>query len=196
MFKSLNKAISTPIAIIIVIIVAILAVGAVVLVYQYYWQPQTAPAPPEPSADETANWKTYRNEEYGFEIKYPNDWYIYANNSSDVFIQSTKEESGGIPGPHINAFEIEAKSITLNTTLLQAIQGRVDEIKKAGINFTQENIKIGGKDGLKIKTVCEGVGCGAPEWFVINGNYFYYFNSNLGYSNIFDQILSTFRFLE
>ena len=70
MFKSLNKAISTPIAIIIVIIVAILAVGAV-LVYQYYWQPQTAPAPPEPSADETANWKTYRNEEYGYEIKYP-----------------------------------------------------------------------------------------------------------------------------
>jgi hypothetical protein len=27
--------------------------------------------------EETADWKTYRNEEYGFEIKYPEDWEIY-----------------------------------------------------------------------------------------------------------------------
>ena len=149
------------------------------------------------SEDETASWKTYRNEEYGFEIKYPKDWYIYANNPSDVFIQLTKEELGSsIPGPHPDAFEIEVKSITLNTTLLQAIQWRLDEIKKAGISFTQENIKIGRKDGLKIITICEGVGCGAPEWFVVNGNYLYHLDSNLGYSNIFDEILSTFKFIE
>jgi hypothetical protein len=34
---------------------------------------------------ETANWKTYRNEEYGYEIKYPEDWVVSTEeNSIDV----------------------------------------------------------------------------------------------------------------
>jgi flagellin-like protein len=27
--------------------------------------------------DETANWRTYRNEKHGFEIKYPREWFVY-----------------------------------------------------------------------------------------------------------------------
>jgi len=29
--------------------------------------------------NETADWKTYRNEEYGFEFEYPTDWFIYSD---------------------------------------------------------------------------------------------------------------------
>lgn len=31
---------------------------------------------PEKIENETANWKTYRNEEYNFEIKYPENWLV------------------------------------------------------------------------------------------------------------------------
>ena len=31
---------------------------------------------------DTSNWKTYRNEEYGFEFKYPGDWNLFVNEDS------------------------------------------------------------------------------------------------------------------
>lgn len=209
-----NKSFQSGFSAIIVAVIAGLIVAGIVAGYQYVWLPKQQELNPQklPSAeekatltpetptptpkDETADWKTYKNEEYAYEIKYPKDWFIYTQSPLDVFIQPTKEEPGSIPGPHADAFELKVKPVASNLTLLQAIQWRLDEIKKAGIDFTQENAKIGGNNGLKIKTVCEGVGCGVPEWFIINSSYLYHFNSNLGYSNIFDKMLSTFKFIE
>lgn len=38
--------------------------------------PKLFPTPKTPIADETSDWKTYRNEEYGFEFKYPANWEV------------------------------------------------------------------------------------------------------------------------
>lgn len=54
---------------------------------------QTSQPTPDPSSsDETANWKTYRNENFGFEVKYPSEWmvkdlvdYVYITNGSLQF---------------------------------------------------------------------------------------------------------------
>lgn len=63
--------------IIILIIAAIVGLGGF-WIWKYFGQLEKVS--PQPSAeigqpeDETADWKIYRNEEYGFEIKYPLTW--------------------------------------------------------------------------------------------------------------------------
>jgi hypothetical protein len=55
-------------------------------------QPITEPPTPIPTNQlqlkPPEDWKVYRNEEYGFEIKYPNDWIVESYNSYIRFLQS------------------------------------------------------------------------------------------------------------
>ncbi len=64
-----------------VIVVGLVSYGA----YRYFApRPESAELPTageEELANEFANWQTYRNEEYGFEIKHPEDWEAWEKTS-------------------------------------------------------------------------------------------------------------------
>lgn len=79
----MNKKIPFPIAIIIIAALAILVGG--VVVWQYSRMPEIKVLRKTQLEDETADWKTYRNEEYGFEIKYPDGWTLNLNPTVIIF---------------------------------------------------------------------------------------------------------------
>ena len=78
--KFLNKGIATPVALLIVFLVSAIAGGAILAYQHFQITEKEIETPEEVIKDETADWKTYRNEEYGYEFKYPEEIhtsYIY-----------------------------------------------------------------------------------------------------------------------
>jgi len=97
---------------ILIVIILAAVVGGGILAYQYWWLPKEetkiseieppavkAPeeVPPEEILeDETAGWKTYRNEKYGFEFQYPTRWKV-DEDASIPFVQlQVIDEEGNV----------------------------------------------------------------------------------------------------
>jgi len=64
-----------------VVIILIILITGGIFAWQYFGAPEETKvlekeAVKDETKDETADWKTYRNEEYGFEVKYPGDWQL------------------------------------------------------------------------------------------------------------------------
>ena len=75
MFKYLNRGISTPIAIAIILLLAVSVGGITLWQYSEMQSEKIKPVALKSfEKDETADWKIYLNEEYGFEVEYPQSW--------------------------------------------------------------------------------------------------------------------------
>lgn len=194
-----------------------------------------APSPPvseniptkiEPASSQIdiSNWKTYRNEQYGFEVKYPHNW-----------VMKEKEHFGGLGcGPYAEdplayndfiAFrddrweELKISEDSIAIYILKNIS-KEEALSKTGFQirngryFTQENIAIGSLEAQE--TVINGMAAlvvDIPVW-LYGGDKCSFIREDKGKNILFlrvdryalirirgpvsnfEEVLSTFRFID
>ncbi len=140
--------------------------------------------------DEITDWKTYKNEELGFELKYPTDWRV------------AEIKGGGAIGAGFGP-----KSKVEDTLFGVIIVSEIPTLGTKGANYEitkVDTVSFGGYPAKKVYTKNLSVG---KEWARLyiekNGSIFSIGqptlnNSNFPfenkYNNIINQILSTFKF--
>lgn len=155
--------------------------------------PSTSPTP-----DPTANWKTYINESYGFEIKYPNDWIVQdklrqkpekaaSNNNLELSNSSLPESPKFILFINPLGFGLPIPDKVYE--LSPAKDGKLEIINRQEIAPIKEGMtNIDGHTIINSKT-----------FEIDNNSYLFTFDFVQGgkdYEPILNQILSTFKFTE
>ena len=157
--------------------------------------------------DEIANWQTYRNEEYEFEFEYPENWdymvFGTINNSTifapqDVIIE-IKQSIENIESDKTLTLMISIYDGLLfrrgilpyrgkSNEYIQETSLEIDIGKNKGMHYISEYVKD--KSGYKVgeKTVTVDL--------AIENNYLSMHLFDYQYLDVFNQILSSFKFME
>ena len=162
----------TPILIVLLIgIVGAVIGGAYYFGYDHGWEksirsqtPQTSPAPSPidetvyTEATRSANWKTYTNNKYGFQLKYPEDELLLTSNIWTPFIPSneplhfenlyTQRSYPG--GPDSIDFSIAVYAKDPTTSLTKWLSKDIQDLKKAKRRSVDEvlNMAYAGETGI------------------------------------------------
>jgi hypothetical protein len=150
--------------IIIITLVAVLVGGG--LLYKHYYtiehclgyiiNGKCVPLKPVSSAPlSSAGWKTYTNQEYGFEFKYPADWSLINNpDNAIVAVLDVKNPTltGGAPGLTVNDLSISFCNTDClakkNLSLASSIQDYITANTYPGYKYTEPKDIYGGKVGF------------------------------------------------
>lgn len=157
--------------------------------------------------DETSDWKTYKNDEYGFEIKYPLDWTFRQYISGAAFFPKDKS-SENITGngavnvgfyerganyckiPFADYVKIAGPSEIQNYESLNAIESGINSNGSEMYKITWNYIDFDGNEKVSLPITyfgtADGQLCGSIDAFLNDNNFL----------DIYNKMILTFKFAE
>ena len=136
---------------------------------------------------DTKDWKAYKSEKYGFELKYPQDLFVI--NKSDKLTDSFELHKGSNNGAY--AMSISAWSEGKKWSLAER-----EKLNKSvkGEEVTTENMTFRGVPALKTKFGGNSQTPSSEELYFIKDNKYFILDIGAEMSSLKDQILSAFKF--
>lgn len=153
---------------------------------------------PSPTPDETANWKTYENTKYGYQLKYPPTWQLQDNSDSDNNYISFYP-----PQVNLALNDPGVPSIDLQVTSRPLSSYPTENLTQGGIPMITDwkTVSVNGINGIYYQVHQCAPQCYATTALPINqqktiGLSISTVAQDQGYTNIYNQILSTFKFAQ
>ena len=192
----------------------------------YQLKKQLLPPTPSPTAvspttppDLTANWETYTNSKYGYTVKYPKGWYLYEPETVTAYSRNTvgfwpEKSEGENLGFWVTVRDDRFTYTDLNSwweghkkmMATPLDEYAIEEKKYLAENFGKlievESLVISGQPALKVETKTGYPSIPFRSVFVVSkDNEIIDINTNITnpnspYFDFFNQILSTFKFLD
>lgn len=198
------------------IVIGIVLIGGI-LAWQYWGESQK---------DKTVSWKTYWNEEYNFEVQYLKSWYIYKDTIGHIvistFAQDKYEKYFGTD-EHTKLGKNSGAILMMGYSKDKSIEAKIESIKQnikekvCGVSmecekFIAEETNVDGKKSYRIyysyyeSSIMYEKGTHIIYLFLDkNGEGVFQFEGDFAgedwkiyekYGEEFDQMLSTFKFIE